>query len=480
MKRDPGQRVSIVGLGYVGLSTAVCLASKGFVVLGIDVDKNKVNALGKGSSTIHEKGLDPLFRFSLRKKTLSFRSSYDDLTRSKIIFITVGTPSRADGSIDSEFVEAASKEVGRQLASTNGYRLVVVKSTVTPGTTEGLVRHILERESGKKAGTGFGLASNPEFLHEGSAIRETFHPDAIVIGGYDRRSTGTLLKMYETFYGRRPTTILTSPSNAEMMKYAINVGRVTQLSFINTVANLCTRIPGCDYDEVRKGLSTVAKMDERYLAAGLGFGGSCLGKDSRALAATLRSSAASDDLVASALRINEGQVKEAIRLGEKLVGSLEGKRVAILGLAFKAGTDDVRESVAVSLARALIKMSSEISVYDPVAMDSVRGLLGSQVTYARTAKECLRGSECAFVATGWDDFKKLRPTDFKTLMASPAVVDGRRIYDQSRFLKGGVLIATIGTGPQSEGPTEAGRSKQNREWHYVFGKTPVHPSDIEP
>ena len=268
--------ISIVGLGYVGLSTAVCLASRGYDVTGVDIDNEKVASLRRGVSTIHEKGLDSTLRRALRQKRLHFRSDYDGLFRSKIAFITVGTPSREDGKVDLGYVEAASKEIGRQLALAHGYRLIVVKSTVTPGTTEGAVRHILERESRKRAGNDFGLASNPEFLHEGSAIHETFHPDAVVIGGFDQRSTNTLLGMYEEFHGKRVPTILTAPSNAEMMKYAINAGRATQVSFVNTIANYCTKVPGCDYDEVRKGLSMVARMDEGYLGAGLGFGGSCV------------------------------------------------------------------------------------------------------------------------------------------------------------------------------------------------------------
>jgi len=451
MSQSRRQSISIVGLGYVGLSTAVCFASRGFDVTGIDVDKNRISSLRKGNSPIHEKGLDSLLHRSLRRKTLTLRSDYDGLVRSRIVFITVGTPSREDGRIESEYVEAASKDIGRQLALARGYRLVVVKSTVIPGTTEGLVRHILERESRKTAGPDFGLASNPEFLHEGSAIHETFHPDVIVIGGHDRKSANTLSKMYDAFHGRRLPTILTTPPNAEMMKYAINAGRATQVSFVNTIANYCTRVPGCDYDEVRKGLSSVARMDERYLGAGIGFGGSCLPKDCRALASSLISAGIHEEVITPALRVNEAQVGEAIRLAEKLCGSLEGKRVSILGLAFKGGTDDIRESVSMSLAKALVRIGAEPTVYDPAAMDNARSLLGKQVVYAKSAREALRGSECAFIATGWDAFKRLRPSDFGSLMSSPVVVDGRRIYDQDEFVKGGIKIATIGTGPRVGG-----------------------------
>lgn len=446
--RDHGSEgVAFVGLGYVGLSTAVCLASEGFRVHGVDVDEAKVRSIAKGVSPIHEEGLERLLRASLKKKTLTLAHDYDGIARSKIIFITVGTPSREDGSIDTEYIEAAAKEIGGQLSSAEGYHLVVVKSTVVPGTTEGLIRPILEHRSGKKVGKDIGLASNPEFLHEGLAIKETLHPEAVVIGGTDRKSTLTLKSLYTSFYGKLPIAILTSPSNAEMTKYAINVGRVAQLSFVNTVANLCARVPGCDYDEVRKGLDVVAKMDQRYLGAGLGFGGSCLGKDSRALASILRKAGVEGGVVSAALKVNDGQVDEAIRLAEELGGPLAGKKVAILGLAFKANTDDVRESVAIPLATAVVRKGAEVSVYDPVAMENAKKVLASQVTYAESAKECLRGTECSFIATGWDQFKKLAARDFKALMASAVVVDGRRIYRHGPFLQAGVRIATIGTGP---------------------------------
>jgi len=455
--------VAFVGLGYVGLSTAVSLSSRGITVLGVDVDRDKIGDIKQGKSPIHEEGLESLLRLSIRKRTLTLSHEYRGLTGAKIIFITVGTPSKADGSVDTAYVESASKEIGRQLASARGYRVVVVKSTVTPGTTENLVRPILEKQSGKKTGTDFGLASNPEFLHEGSAISETLNPEAVVIGGHDRKSTNALLRLYESFYKRPFPKILTTPPNAEMIKYAINAGRATQLSFVNTIANLCTRISGCDYDEVRKGLSVVAKMDERYLAAGLGFGGSCLPKDARALASSLRSAGTGSDLVTSALKVNEGQVQEAMRLAERSCGSLDGRRVSVLGLAFKGGTDDIRESVSISLIRALTRTGAEISVYDPAAMRNAKQLLGSQVVYARSPRECIKGSECAFIATGWGSFKNLKPRDFVELMRTPVVIDGRRLYDQRPFRKSGVLIETIGTGPIGETPKG---NRSAKEWHY--------------
>ena len=471
------ESISVVGLGYVGLSTAVCLASRGFDVTGVDIDRHKVAALRRGSSPIREAGLDTLLRRSLKRKTLHLQEDYEGIARSKLAFITVGTPSREDGSVDLGYVEAAAKEVGRELRRARGYRLIVVKSTVPPGTTEGPVKGTLERESRKKAGPDFGLASNPEFLHEGSAIHETFHPDAIVIGGHDKKATNTLLRMYDAFHQGRPPTILTTPPNAEMMKYAINAGRATQISFVNTVANYCTRVPGCDYDEVRKGLSMVARMDERYLGAGLGFGGACLPKECRALAYAVKSTGLDNDLVSEALRVNSGQVGEVIRLAEALCGSLGGKRVTVLGLAFKPETDDVRESVPVALAKSLVDRGAEVTVYDPHAMESAKALLGTHVAYANTAKNALRGSQCAFIATAWEDFRKLHPHDFKAQMASPVVVDGRRLFDLERYEKEGVRIAAIGTGPRGNGRWAPVQGPRKREWHYVVRDGEIHSDE---
>jgi len=211
-------------------------------------------------------------------------------------------------------------------------------------------------------------------------------------------------------------------------------------------------------------------MDTRYLGAGLGFGGSCLGKDGRALSVALRAAGVSEEMVAAAQNVNVRQVSEAIRLAEKLCGSLDGKKVAVLGLAFKAGTDDIRESVSLSLIRDLVRIGADISVYDPAAMDNTRRLFGGQVAYAKSAKECLQGAECTFVATGWESFRRLRPADYKSLMARPVVVDGRRIYDQARFRKAGVQIATIGTGPTEGVRTADSKSvtKGPKEGRYAF------------
>ncbi|HEV2138470.1 MAG TPA: UDP-glucose/GDP-mannose dehydrogenase family protein [Nitrososphaerales archaeon] len=445
-------RVAFVGLGYVGLSTAACFAKRGFVVHAVDVDKEKVERIQRGELPFHENGLESLLQSSLRNGSLNLSSTYDRVAESEIVFITVGTPSNSDGSIDTKFVEAASGEIGRRLSSVSKYRLVVVKSTVVPGTTETLVRPILERQSGKKVGNLLGLAANPEFLHEGLAIKETYDPDALVIGGHDKKASELLTRMYRSFYKRLPPTVTTTPSNAEMMKYAINGVRATQVSFVNMVADICSRVPGSDMDEVRKGLSLVAKLDERYLSAGLGFGGSCLPKDARALAAFAKSCSVDDSLISAALIFNERRARQAVMMAEGLGGPLAGKKVSVLGLAFKSGTDDVRESVSLSLTRILVESGARVFVHDPIAMENARLVLGGAVSYSETVEACLKDSYCCFVATGWPQYRGLRPHQVRTLMARPVIVDGRRVLKQRPFRNKGVLIATIGTGPTAQEP----------------------------
>lgn len=442
--------ISVVGMGYVGLSTAVCLSHAGISVIGVEVDLEKLASIERGKIPFQEKGLDRMLDSSLTKGTFQVSSYYDQAVRdTSITFLTVGTPSRRDGSIDLSYLKSASTAVGKELAKTDKRHSIVVKSTAIPGTTEGLVRESLESSSGKKCGEGFGLAANPEFLREGSAVQDTLHPDAIVIGAVDAHSKAALLSLYRGFYSKLPPVISTTPANAELIKYAVNTFRATQLSFLNTIANVSQGVAGADVDEVAKGLSAITKADPRYLKAGLGYGGSCLPKDLRALIAHARQAGSNPELLEAALHMNETQPEVAIKMARDLVGELSGKRVAVLGLAFKAGTDDVRESVAIKLVEGLLLQGATVTVYDPAAMDNARKILNRSVEYARTDKECLTGADCAIVATNWEQFAKLRPGDLKKIMRTPAVVDGRRLLDAGRLQAAGIKLKTIGTGSQS-------------------------------
>lgn len=441
-------RISIVGLGYVGLATAVCFAQAGYRVYGVDIDETKCKTIQSGRSPIHEEGIDSALKESLKSGNFSCGSDVSyAVQNSDITFITVGTPSNPNGEIDLEYVKSAASNIGRAIGRKNAYHLVVVKSTVIPGTTAGPVKEILERSSGKSFPDEFGFSFNPEFLREGTAIYDTIHSDALVIGSEDERSTYTLTKLYRGFYkkyGGVPRTLIMAPANAEFVKYSVNTFRATQLSFLNSLANLCEQIPSADVAEVTKGLSTVTKIDERYLRAGLGYGGSCLPKDLRALIATFRNFRMEPTLLLSTAEVNRKQPLKALELAERLLGSLSGKKIAVLGLTFKAMTDDVRESVAISLVKALITAGAKVSVYDPQGMENASRFLQNSVNYADGALSCIKDSECCIIATEWEEFQRISASSFKKLMRVPFVIDGRRVLDPLAFEAEGVSVYEIG------------------------------------
>jgi UDPglucose 6-dehydrogenase len=437
-------RVSIVGLGYVGLSTAVCFATKGLQVTGVDIDGRKLSAIGKGESPLHEAGLGPLLKRVVRRGDLTCTSDTKSAVLStSVTFISVGTPSREDGSMDTTYVKQASEQIGVALKEKEAYHVVAVKSTVLPGTSRGIVLPALEKASGKRCGSDFGLAVNPEFLREGSVITDTMSPGAIVLGPFDRKAERTMTALYRRFYRRPPPKIITSPENAELVKYSANTFRGVQLSFLNTLANISYRTPGADVGEVIKGLSSVMMLDRRYQRPGLGFGGSCVPKDLRALVSYGEGRGGDARILQAALEVNERQPSELVGMAEEASGGLEGKAVSVLGLAFKANTDDVRESPAIALVKEMLKRGARVRVHDPVAMAKAKRELDAAVEYCETVTECVRGSDCCFIATDWKEFK-LKPRVYKELMGKPVVLDGRRLYEPSEFKGSGVLYRRVG------------------------------------
>ena len=447
MKDPKSPSVCVVGLGYVGLTTATCFSSRGIHVIGIDVDEARVKKINAGESVLKEPGLEPLVKRGFQSGCLEVDSSFSQVSNCEIIFVTVGTPSLDDGSIDTSYVEDAAGEIGKSLRSVKRFRVVVVKSTVVPGTTWRKVKPMLEFESRKRVGDDLGLGVNPEFLFEGSAVEDTMNPEALVLGTADERTKGALLRLYGRFYGRLPKVISTTPENAELMKYAINSFRAVQVSYVNFLANLCFRVERGEWEDISKGLAEVGRLDRRYLGPGTGFGGSCLPKDSKALKAFAESVGVEPAILGSAIRTNEVQHQEVIRMAEKLVGNLKGRRVAVLGLAFKGGTDDVRDSTSIEVVHSLLRKGASVSVFDPAAMDNARGILGTKVRYAETAEKCIAGADVCVIATGWDSFRTLRPSSFKSFMRSPLVVDGRRVFQPEVFKKSGVRLLRVGTAP---------------------------------
>ncbi|MEM0117505.1 MAG: UDP-glucose/GDP-mannose dehydrogenase family protein [Conexivisphaerales archaeon] len=446
MRSRPEYDVVIVGLGYVGLSTAVCFASRGFKVRGIDVDADKVKKVSSGVPVIHEAMLKEMLQEGISKGNLSFGTEFDDEASSgSFIFITVGTPSNPDGSMETKYVKQAVEEISIALSRTGHFQTVVMKSTVIPGTTYNFVKPTLERLSGKKVGKGIGLCVNPELLREGSAIKDTLNPDALIIGREDTRSERVILDLYKRFYSDLPPLILTSFTNAEMIKYAVNSFRGVQLSFLNSLANLAGALQNADVGEIIDGFAKITRVDNRYLRPGPGFGGSCLPKDMKALLSLMRNMKVDPILLEAALKINDNQPKVIVSIAEKEAEGLRGKRVALLGLAYKGGTDDVRDSPSLRIAKQLLDNGARVVAFDPAAVPKTREVLGNSIKYSDTLAKTLSNADIAIVATDWPEFREIKPDEFKRLMKRAVVIDTRRILNVKDYQGSGVKLVTIGT-----------------------------------
>ena len=435
----------MVGLGYVGLTMAACLAAKRVKTSAVDIDKDKLDTLRRGIVPFYEPQLQKMVAEVLAAKTMVVTSNLEEAVRnSDITFVTVGTPSNPDGSIDLDQVTAASTGIGSALKRTSGYHLVVIRSTVEPGTTEQLVKPLLESTSGKSCGLDFGLCVNPEFLAEGLAVHGTMNPNRIIIGECDKDAGDVLESFYASFHGRRmPSLLRTTPVNSELIKYANNAFLATKVSFINSFANLCEEVPGADVEVVAKGIGLDPRIGPLFLKAGLGWGGSCFPKDLRALVEFARGKGARLPLIQSAYDVNESRPLRAVRMAGHLIGSLRGKRIAVLGVSFKPETDDTREASGLVVIHGLLREGAEVTVYDPKAMQNARAVLGQKVRYAQSALQCIEGADCCIVVTEWDEFRNLTVEDFAKRMRFPSVVDGRRIYDPNLF-KSKVRFAAIG------------------------------------
>lgn len=434
-------KVSIVGTGYVGLVSGACLADRGHEVVCLDVDRDKVEAINAGRAPIHEEGLPELLRKHVGRGLRASTDLRAIVAASELSFIAVGTPA-ANGRIDLSFVERAAAEIGETLRGDAREHCVVVKSTVIPGTTIGPVRRALEEASGKRAGADFGLGMNPEFLTEGTAVRDFMQPDRLVLGGIDARTHQTLRRLYQSFDPAVPR-IETNPSTAEMIKYASNAVLATMISFSNEIARLCSAVGGVDAQDVMRGVHesayfTSRKNGERsaaaitsFLEAGCGFGGSCLPKDVTALIGQGESYDLRMPLLRSVLEINAGQVNEVLRPIAKHHASLKDLPVTVLGLAFKPDTDDLRESPAFPLIAKLRAAGARLTAYDPIAKPKDHpGLAG--VHLAESLEDAVSDAAIVVLVTRWTEFRAL-PELLKKRQTSPLIVDGRRLLDPSDF-----------------------------------------------
>lgn len=439
--------ICVFGLGYVGLTVSVCFAIRGFQVLCGDIIEEKVEQINKGEVNFYEPMLNELLAKAIRNRRIKATTDLEGmLAESDFSFICVGTPNKPDGSIDLSQVKNACRYIGGGLGKRNKYHVVVVKSTVVPGTTQNMVKSIIEEYSGLRVGKDFGLTVNPEFLQEGSAINDMLHPDRIIIGEYDKQSGNALENLYKSFYyGKCPQILRMNLSSAEVIKYASNAFLAMKISFINEIASLCERLPEVDVVKVAEGIGLDSRIGTRFLRAGLGFGGSCFPKDVKALidfAATVGSESL---ILKSILSVNEKQPLKAVEFAKELVGSLKDKTIALLGLSFKPNTSDMREAPSLKIIDKLKGEGAKIKVYDPAALGEAKKLLGSKVIYAVSPIDAIKNAECCIIVTEWDEFKKLTPEDFLNNMRYPAIVDGRRIYDPKIF-SGKTRFKAVGLG----------------------------------
>ena len=434
-------------MGYVGLCTAATFASRGIRTVGIDIDNERVQQIRKGKAPLHEPRLDTMLRNAVKTKLLEATSDTSRAIDTTTTFLTVGTPSGADGSIDLSYLKTAVTDLGKILSKKTGYHLVVVKSTVVPGTTNGTVKYSLEESSGRKVGPELGLCANPEFLKEGTAINDTLHPDKIVIGSSDKKSAGQLTKLYRRFYGSKlPPVIITNPESAELVKYASNAFLATKVSFINTIANIAQQIPGVNVGTIAESIGLDPRIGGLFLKAGPGYGGSCFHKDLQALINYSQNNGYNPKLFQATEETNEGQATRVVNMAEKLLGSLSDKRIAILGLAFKKDTDDIREAASIRVISQLKKKGAQVVAYDPMAIPNTKKQIQVQIDYADDPQSTLKGADCAIIMTEWDQFRKLKAKDFQAYMKTPNIVDARRIYDPDAFSDLSYVAIGVGHG----------------------------------
>jgi UDPglucose 6-dehydrogenase len=446
------QSISVVGAGYVGLSTSVGFASKGYKVLVYDTDQAKLTQLCNGLSPFFEPELDMYLRKATNAGMIAVASTVEEAVKNTdLTFITVGSPSKSDGTINLNYITESVTTIGNALNKKDRYHLIAVKSTVVPGTTENFVKPLLEKCSNKRCGPDFGLCMNPEFLQEGSAVHNTLHPDRVIIGEFDKKSGGILNVLFREFYAENTPPILrTNLPTAELIKYANNAFLATKISYINTIANICEKIPGTDVTTVAEALGLDQRINPKFLNAGLGYGGSCFTKDLTALVGFSTQNGYLPILLQSVQKVNDDQSGHLIGLIKTELSELAGKNIAILGLSFKPNTDDMRGAISISIVNKLLKMGVRVRVYDPKAIPNARKIFKNNIKYCGSPETCLKDADCCVIVTEWNEIKKLKPEIFKQKMKKAIVIDGRRTLNPLEAAKHGIVYYGIGYGRTRE------------------------------
>ncbi|QXE01052.1 UDP-glucose/GDP-mannose dehydrogenase family protein [Terribacillus sp. DMT04] len=431
------KKIAIVGTGYVGLVTGVALSDIGHDVTCVDIDETKVAKMNQGKSPIYEPGLSELMTKNIDKGNLHFTTDHSIAFRdAEAIYIAVGTPERADGSANLDFVQQVARDIAANVSDQGA--VVVTKSTVPVGTNK-LVKHWITEALDRDV--AIEVVSNPEFLREGSAVYDTYNGDRIVIGA-ESAEAAELIETINKPFG--VPVFRTDIESAEMIKYASNAFLAAKISFINEIGTICGKL-GANIEDVAAGMGMDKRIGDKFLNAGIGYGGSCFPKDTKALIQIAGGVNHKFDLLESVINVNNKQQQLPLDIAQMVVrGGLEGKNVAMLGLAFKPNTDDMRESASIVLAHKLADLGANISAFDPIAMDNAKRLLPESVHYAASTEEALQNADVAFIVTEWDEFKDLPLTVFEQKMKQPIVIDGRNCYPLSYVETANIDYYSIG------------------------------------
>jgi UDPglucose 6-dehydrogenase len=433
--------ICVIGTGYVGLVTGVIFADLGNEVICVDKNEEKVAQLKRGEMPIYEPGLEEMVERNASEGRLTFTSDLECAVRkSDVIYICVGTPPKDDGSTDMGQVEGAARGIA---AAMDRYKVIVNKSTVPVGTGD-FVRNVIE--TNRRRSVDFDVVSNPEFLREGSAIRDALNPDRIVIGAPNQIVAMKVLELYAPL--ERPM-IITDVASAEMIKYASNAFLATKISFANSIANICERV-GADVVQVVKGMGLDNRIGPAFLSAGLGYGGSCFPKDSLSLLHTAKTVGYDFPLLAATVETNDAQPKRFIDKIETALGGFKDKKIALLGLAFKPNTDDMREAKSLDVIAAVLAGGGTITAFDPIAIENTRKIF-PQIGYAKNAYEAAENADAVVIVTEWNEFKQLNLEKLKTVMTGNFVFDGRNIYDPEKMKRLGFHYFGIGRGTKVTG-----------------------------
>lgn len=435
-------KIAIVGTGYVGLVTGTCFAEMGTEVTCIDVDQKKIEGLKNGIIPIYEPGLDTLVQRNVKAGRLKFNTKLEEvLDDVEIVFSAVGTPPDEDGSADLHYVLQVAKTIGQNI---NSYKLVVTKSTVPVGTAEKVKKAIQEELDKRGANIEFDIASNPEFLKEGNAIDDFMKPDRVVVGVESEHAKELMTRLYKPMMLNNFRVIFMDIPSAEMTKYAANAMLATRISFMNDIANLCELV-GASSDSVRQGIGSDSRIGSKFLFSGCGYGGSCFPKDVKALISTGKKHGYDMRIVEAVEAVNESQKNILFeKFKAHFNGNIKGKKIALWGLSFKPGTDDMREAPALVLIDSLINAGCSVIAYDPIAMDEAKRRLGNIITYADNLYDSTTGADAIFHVTEWKEFRVPDWDKIKSLVNNPLVIDGRNVFDREELNKKGFQYLNIG------------------------------------